>query len=153
HLGWIRAVAFAPGGKRLASLSEDTTALVWDLSALGAGKARRSPLPPGAATLWADLGSADPAVAAKTMAALGTATGEAVGLLRERARPGSRLDGGQRQRVEQLVRDLDSDRLAVREKARAELEELGHGVLPALQAALDRGLREEARRRAAALVE
>jgi RNA polymerase sigma factor (sigma-70 family) len=153
HLGWIRGLAFAPDGKRLTSLSEDTTALVWDVPALGAGKAPRVPLPPGPAGLWADLGSADAATAARTMAVLLSAPAETVPLLRERLRPAAPLDAGQRARAEQLVRDLDSGRFAVREKARAELEKLGDGLVPVLQAALDRGLPEEARRRVQDLLE
>jgi RNA polymerase sigma factor (sigma-70 family) len=153
HRGWIRGLAFAPDGKRLTSLSEDTTALVWDVAALGAGKAPRAPLPPGPAGQWADLGSPDAASAARTMAALISAPAEAVPLLRERLRPAAPLSAAQRERAEQLIRDLDSARFAVREKARAELEKLGDGLVPVLQAALARGLPEEARRRVRDLVD
>jgi WD40 repeat protein len=153
HLGWIRGLAFAPDGKRLTSLSEDTTALVWDVAALGARKSPRVALPPGPAGLWADLGSADAASAARTMAVLMSAPAEAVPLLRERLRPAAPLDAAQRERAEQLIRDLDSARFAVRQKARTELEKLGDGLVPVLQSALGRGLSEEARRRVQDLME
>src|SRR5262249_1049680 len=119
QLGWIRGLAFAPDGQRLTSISEGTTALGWDGAALGAGQAPRLPLPPGPAGLWADLASPDAAGAARTMAALLSAPAEAVPLLRERLRPAAPLSAAQRERAEQLIRDLDSARFAVREKARA----------------------------------
>jgi RNA polymerase sigma factor (sigma-70 family) len=130
HRGSIAALAFSPDGARLVSGSWDTTALVWDTSALPA-----APLPPNSADerpteLWAALGSADAAVAYRAGWRLTRRPAEAVALFGEQLRPVVAADPV---RLSRLIADLDSDEFAVREKAARELEQLGELARVAVQ--------------------
>jgi hypothetical protein len=84
--------------------------------------------------LWTNLASEDAPAAHRAIRALTRRPDEALALFRARLRlPKAAavavIDG--------LIRDLDSDRFAVRQKAAAELALLGHQAGPALRRALD----------------
>jgi RNA polymerase sigma factor (sigma-70 family) len=149
HHGQITSIAFAPDGTRLASGSADATVLVWD--AVG----RRQPAA-GRLTdqelegLWAELAGDDAAAAYRAMGALAGSPRQAVALFRRHLKPVAAADPG---RLAELVRRLDSDTFAVREKAREELEELGEAAEPALRQALAGAPTVETRRRVEGLLE
>jgi RNA polymerase sigma factor (sigma-70 family) len=145
HEGSVRAVAFSRDGRRVASGSEDTSVLVWDVT----GGAR-----PDAALsaerlqgLWADLAGADAARAHRAAWQLALSPRHSLPFLRERLRPVAPTDAGQRKRIAGLLAELGSERFAVRERARAELEKLGAGAEPALREALEGDLTLEVRNR------
>jgi WD40 repeat protein len=132
HQSNVTGLAFAPDGKSLATASRDTTTLLWDVTGLPRGK----PAPRMAAgeweALWADLASEDAQKAGVAMGVLSAAADEAVAFLGERVRPPAPPD----ERTVSLVKDLDSPRFDVRQKATRELEQLGMAAVPALQQAL-----------------
>jgi RNA polymerase sigma factor (sigma-70 family) len=144
HRGTVESMAFRGDGRTLASSARDGTLVVWNLS---------SPLPTKAdpTAWWADL-LADDAV--KAWAAVwhfaDAADDEIMPFLRDRLKP---VPAAEVEAVQRAIRELDSDRFAVREKAAATLETLGHAAGPALRAALERKPSAEARQRIEALLE
>jgi hypothetical protein len=135
HRHHVVSLAFSADGKRLLSGSQDTTALVWDVSRL----AKEEPHAGGPLSsekleaLWAALGSGDAAKAYQAEAPLTTAPKDTVAFLKGRlqATPEPSPEG-----VPALIADLDADDFAVREKAAGELEKLGPAARPALQKSL-----------------
>jgi hypothetical protein len=145
HKGWIRAVTFSPDSRRLASGSEDGTILVWDVRAFAAEET------PGASldALWQDLRHEDAARARRAVWSLAADPVRSVPSLASRLRPVEAPDAG---RVARLVRDLDNDAFAMRERATRDLEALGEAAAPALRAALRKGPTPEVRMRAERLL-
>jgi WD40 repeat protein len=145
---YVQALAFSPDGKRLVSGgSEDSTALVWDVSDLPALAPRLIDREPDAAALrrwWADLMRADAGAAHRAAWRLAAAGPPAVRLLQGELRAAK---GDDAVRVARLVRQLEDDDFAVREKATHELARLGPDAEEALRAALTGEPSLEARRR------
>jgi hypothetical protein len=104
----------------LASCSQDTTVLVWDVTGLATGRTAvgRHAL----AGLWEDLGSADPATAYAAICRGATARDAAVAALEAKLKPLARVDPA---KVREWIRQLDSDKFADRERASRSLAELG----------------------------
>jgi WD40 repeat protein len=147
HAGPVKALAFAPGGGLLATGSDDTTALLWDFSALAlGGEAAVADLSPRRLeALWADLGG-DAAAGFRAVAVLSRAPKQAVPFLGAQLRPVTA------KRLDSLIADLDSDEFAVREKASAALAALGREAEPALRKGLASGPSAEVRIRLEALL-
>jgi hypothetical protein len=144
----VTSLAFSPDGNRLVSGLTDSTLLVWDV-----GGIQRAGKPSGLEThdpiqAWADLG-ADVPRAFAARAALVESPGNAVTLLKERLKPAQRADS---QRVRRLIANLDSDRVAARDEAKKELEEIGDAALDALQQALGNNPSPEERWRIETLI-
>jgi WD40 repeat protein len=133
HPGWIKSLAYAADSQRLATGSDDTTAVVWDVT--GQIAAAGQPEPRGAELdrLWEDLGNPD---AAKALLAMGRlqASGTAVSLFREHLRPAAIID---EKRLAALLADLASDRREVRAQATSELEKLEDSAEAALRKLLE----------------
>jgi hypothetical protein len=136
-------LTFAADSRRLVSGSEDTTALVWDLT--------RHPGAKGAplrftelSAYWADLKSEDAARAYKAVCSLGGAPAQAIPFLNKHLEPVAAPDV-KNQAV--LIADLNSDTFAKRQKAMMELTRLGELAEPALRQALDKAPSPEARQR------
>jgi WD40 repeat protein len=90
--------------------------------------------PANAEALWNDLASDDAVAAYRAIRGLAAMPKEAMPLLREHLKP---VQGVDAKRIEQLIADLDSNEFSVREKATADLEELGEQARPALKKALE----------------
>ena len=129
------SLAFSPDGKFLVTGSADATALVWDVAGLAERDApgHRKLSHERLQDLWADLGSPDARGAGKAIEWLLSDPDGAVRSAAEHLRPATR---GEWQRVVRLVRDLDADRFAVRERAEAALKENLEAAAPALEDAL-----------------
>jgi RNA polymerase sigma factor (sigma-70 family) len=123
HRGKANALAFTPDGKTLISAGDDTTVLFWDVTAVTARDRPAERLrPKDLDALWADLCGPDAAKAHRAMARLSAAPSATVPALKKWLRPTTAADAA---RLAKLLRDLDSDEFAVREKASRELEWLG----------------------------
>jgi WD40 repeat protein len=144
HRGVVRSLSFAPDGKALASGSDDTTALVWDL----AGTPGKKLTPAGLSARWEELRAEDAARAYRAVQAL-AASPAAVAFLGKHIRPVAPADG---RRVARLIADLGSEEFAVRQKAQEGLEGLGERAAAACRKALAGRPSPEARRRLEALL-
>jgi hypothetical protein len=147
HRGQIKTLAFAPDGRSLATGSEDTSVLLWDLT----GDSRGGALTDRELTaLWTDLESDDAAKAFRAMSRLSRAPVQSVPFLRERLKPVRAPD---EDRVARLLRDLESEQYAVREKATQGLQQLGESAEPALRKAIADRPTAELRKRVELLLE
>jgi RNA polymerase sigma factor (sigma-70 family) len=136
HRGDAGTLLFTLDGKTLISGGDDTTILFWDVAALThRPRPRSAPLARGEhEALWADLASADAARAHRAMVRLATAP-STVPALKERLHPIATVDP---KHLARLLRDLDGEEFAVREKASSELAKLGDSVRATLEQALGR---------------
>jgi WD40 repeat protein len=150
HRGDVHLVAFAPDGQTLASAGLDTTILVWDVAGPESLRHFRHQLAAQELRdLWADLASADGPRAHRAIGELAWAPKQAVAFLQKRLRPMT-IDVGQ---IGPLIRDLDDEKFAVRERAMTKLEELGELARPALRRTLANKPTLEVRRRVERLLE
>src|SRR5207249_569028 len=90
---------------------------------------------------WQRLASTDADRAYEAMRVLAAARDQTVPLLKERLRP---VDASKLQR---LLKEVDSDDFALREKAQRELEEMGRFIRPALKKAMQGDVSLEGKRR------
>jgi hypothetical protein len=95
-------------------------------------------------TLWEELANSDAVVAYKAIWALASAPERTIALLKERAQPLAPIDEKQ---AEGFIKDLDSDRFAVREQASKGLEGLGEAAESIMQKTLKGNPTLEVRRR------
>jgi hypothetical protein len=142
----VTYLAFAPDGKSLATGCYDSTALIWSLAPGGRspGRVVTELNAKGIERLWADLADGDGPRAYAAVWGLASAPGQAIPFLRQQLKPAAEID---RNRLRQLLGDLDKERFAVREAAMRELEGLGEDAAPALRQALAGKRSLEVRRR------
>src|SRR5262249_55199765 len=131
HRGVVHGVAFAPGGRTLASASADTTLLLWDLLA-ATGRKGAGAGAGGLKGAWDDLAGPAAGRAYGAFGPLAWVPG-AVAFLGERLGPATAPDA---RRVRQRIADLDGGNFALREKASRELAGMGAAVEPALREVL-----------------
>ena len=98
--------------------------------------------------IWQQLADDDGATANRAIWRMALAKTDAVAFLSERVKPAA----GDRQQVEQLIRNLDSNVFIVRDRASAELERLGDAAEEALKHALMANSKLETKRRIEALL-
>jgi WD40 repeat protein len=132
HQGRVGPLAFSPDGRLLAAASPDAPVFVWDVT----GAANRRPPTPLSVEergrLWEALASPDAEAAFQAMRQLVARPDDAASLVRDRLRPAAAHDA---ERLRRLLRDLDADDFAVRERATAELTRIAEQVEGALRAA------------------
>ncbi len=148
HQGSVTAVALSRDGRMILSGSTDTTALVWDLIGLAEGSLRISEKE--LVSLWADLESDDAAKAFRAMSRLSRVPAQSVPFLKERLKPVRAPDEN---RITQLLRDLESEQYAVREKATQALQQMGETAEPILRGAIANKPTAELRKRVELLLE
>jgi hypothetical protein len=142
HDGGVVRMAFSPDSRRLASTSQDGTALIWDVEA-ATGRRVVSILDPARqAELWADL-AGDDALGAHAIDCLQAAPVAAVTILKQKLRSAV---GVPADRIAPFVAGLDSPTFAVREKAQRDLAALGTGAEPAVRTVRDAANAEVRRR-------
>jgi WD40 repeat protein len=142
HRAAVTQLAFSPDGRRLASGSCDTTALVWDVTGFRPG----GTVPDGEALagLWKDLGADDPKVAYAAVCQGARAGDAAVARLKVDLKPAVVIDAAH---IAGLVRQLEADEFALREKASQALADLGPAAEGILREALEKARSLEVRRR------
>jgi hypothetical protein len=149
HERLVQSVAFTPDGKTLASGSEDTTILLWDVTGGAPGKGLPAGFMPGEGDiLWDDLAAEAPKAYRAMRRLLGAPSAKTVLLLKDRLRAGT-AEG----RIARLLVDLDADEFSTREKATTELAKLGKVAEPQLREALQGQPSPEVRRRVEKLLE
>jgi WD40 repeat protein len=132
HRGGIACLGFSADGKTLATGSEDTTVLLWNV--LGPQSQAPPKLTPrDLEGLWNELSQVEAAKALQAVSGLAAASAQAVAFLRERLEPALPVDP---KRLDSLVADLDSQQFAARKRARLELEKLGERAGTTLRKAL-----------------
>jgi WD40 repeat protein len=148
HNHWVWGLAYSPTGRSLASVSKDGTAVIWELSPDPVPRAQRKELSADELDrAWNTLAGAEPRRALDAALTLSAAPPrQVVPYLRARLRPAAlpRIDPD---KLERLVRDLDNDDFATRDRATEELAALGEHAGPALRRALDQPPSLEAQRR------
>jgi WD40 repeat protein len=145
HRGPVLALAFAPGGKRLATASSDTTGLVWDAEpAVKKLAALAAPITQDKVEAsWADLLRGDGVRAYEAVRALAGDPAKAVPFLSERVKPVTPPDP---KVVTKLIADLDADEFEARESAHKQLEGFGELALARMREALKGSPSAEQRR-------
>jgi len=147
HRGGVCALSCSVHG-HLASGSDDSTVLIWDLDRAVAKCRRRAGLKQAdMVALWAALADADALKGNRAVWQLALAPAKSVSWVKKHLRP-VRPD----RRVERLVRDLGSADYEDRERAMKQLAELGEKAEYALRAALLGATDLEVRRRAGRLL-
>jgi WD40 repeat protein len=132
HIAAPLSVAFAPNGRTLASGGADSSILLWDFM----GRMRDGRLqsvkwtPRELEKRWIDLASSAGPQAVQALWDLVASPEQAVPLVRQRIKPVEPADA---QRVERLIRNLDSEDFQTRIKATEELEKIVDGAEPALR--------------------
>jgi hypothetical protein len=147
HDDIITGLAFSADECAVVSSSNDSTLLVWDLSA-----AMKNALPKGGNVeqAWRALAGDDAKAAYDAIRVLAANPDAAVLLFARHLKPAVAIDT---KRIEVCLRELDSDRFEDRERATRELEQLGDQAVPALERSLAKHPSLEARRRVEQVLE
>ncbi|HEV3237569.1 MAG TPA: WD40 repeat domain-containing protein, partial [Gemmataceae bacterium] len=141
--GWIRALAFSPDGRTLATGQADATILLWDAT-LRAGARGGRLTEAQSQSLWTDLSGDDAVRAFTAIWRFVDDPKQAVALLQNRLEP---VRSPAAEKVQALVNELDSAEFNVRETAQKQLAEFGQLIAPALREALKSDPSAEKKRR------
>jgi hypothetical protein len=143
HRGPVTAVAFAPDGATLVSGSADTTLLLWDLG----GTRSAEPVKLEAAkleALWTALAGTDGSKAYDAIWAMTAAPKDSLPFLLDRLQL---FFGADQERIARMIADLDHDDFRTRERATADLSQLGKLADPMLRKTLAKSPSLEVQRR------
>ncbi|HWY86853.1 MAG TPA: hypothetical protein VNX28_09020, partial [Gemmataceae bacterium] len=128
----IRALAFSPDGRALASGSADTTVLIWDTT--DRNRPTSAPREPGELEKrWRALAEDDAAKAYAAIRDLAAAPDETISWIKERIKPADAIDP---KHIDDLISQLDNEQFKVRQKASADLLHIGERAIAALDKAL-----------------
>src|SRR5262249_34415832 len=123
HRGTITSVAFSPDNQTVATGSEDTAILIWDLTGdLREGKQLALLSAKDLEQLWRDRADNDTGRAYRAILTVCEDPEKAVPFLKKHL---AQLANADAKQVARLIKDLDSDEFEIREKAMEELEKLG----------------------------
>jgi WD40 repeat protein len=144
HQWKVNSVTFSLDGKRLVSVSDDTTGLVWDAARLiptiqPADRSRRD-----LKAIWRDLGDEDESVGYRATWSLANSSSTAFPMMREWLRPVAAPPDAKH--ISELIADLDSSDFKTRSRAFDDLEDLECKAESAFRRALKAGPTLEVRR-------
>jgi RNA polymerase sigma factor (sigma-70 family) len=147
HEDSVTGLAFTRDDRALASSSDDSTILLWDL----AGAAEKKVQAPGGDidSAWQALTADDGKAAFDAIRVLMASPNAAVERIAQNLKPAAAIDANQ---VQSWLRDLDSDQFPVRDRATRALEQVGDRAAPALEQFLTTRPSLEPRRRAERLL-
>jgi WD40 repeat protein len=149
HAGLINGLAFSPDGRLVVTASADGTLLVWDMS--GLAKAAKRPLQLSDEDLknhYADLTGADANKAHRAIWTLAAAAPKSLALVARHLHPVP----NDPDKITRLIKELDDKSFAVRNKALADLIELGERAEPALRRTMVSAPPIEVQRRISAIL-
>ncbi len=126
HRGTVNALAFSRDDRRLASASSDSTVLIWDAT----GSPGRLATDAALADSWKALAGDDAKRAHDAVWSLARMPEKSIPFLKRQLHP---VQPVSREQLERWVKDLDSDQFPVREKAMAELQNVGELAEPELR--------------------
>ena len=150
HRAPIHALLFAPDDSALLSSADDALMYFWDVNVPLAVAAPAEPTENQLASLWEQLGHADPAKAYAAMDKLMAHPTKTVVFVRKNMKPVPAVDLA---RLQQLVGELNSANYTVRDKASRNLAQMDAQVIPTLEAALREAAAVEAKRRLTKIIE
>jgi hypothetical protein len=128
-------LAFSPDNLMLASGSTDTTILLWDVPGIVTGRVPAGKLTPKELeSIWTDLAGTDAAKAYRAMGRLLAQPQAALAFLKEQIQPVA--PAAESAELGKLIKDLASEKFAVRDKATTELAKLGDAAELDLRTAL-----------------
>jgi WD40 repeat protein len=135
HGGGVTALALAGDGKTLVTGSTDTMVLAWDMTRFQPEKQAPGELKDGEVEgLWTVIGGLEGNLAFGAIHRLSTnSPDQVVAFLGGRLKPTPPVEVG---KIDGLIKDLDSSKFRVRQKASDDLEKLGELAEPALRQAL-----------------
>jgi RNA polymerase sigma factor (sigma-70 family) len=149
---WVTVLAVSADGRLLASGGDDAQVLVWDLTGRAPdGRWHTARLRPEQLTAgWEALAGANARAAYAALWQLAADPDATTTLLRQRLKPAPVADAAQ---LGRLIKELESGKFTVRERAGAELARLGEMAEPALRKVVEGKPSEELRRRVLKLLE
>jgi RNA polymerase sigma factor (sigma-70 family) len=151
HESAVHSVAFSPDGKLVAAASTDAPVLIWDVTGTHDKAPATAPFSEDeGGRLWDTLAGTDAAAAFRAMRQLLARPGPAVALLRGHLKPAAAVAA---EDVRRLVRDLDDESFATRQKAAEELEKVADQAEPLLRQAREQATSAEAKRQLDRLLE
>jgi WD40 repeat protein len=150
HYHTVSQLAVSPDGRWLATGSEDSTVLIWDLAKLVPRKPARKLSARELNDLFTDLASDDGPRAYRATRVLAAGGSKTVAFLNDILQ--RLVKGAEAKRIAGLVVQLEKSEFALRQQAQQKLAELGEFAEPALQQALQEKPSLEFRRRAEKLI-
>jgi WD40 repeat protein len=151
HENRIEEITFSRGDKFLATTSCDAPIFIWDVEGNDGQPPSAEPLSTEERTrLWQALNVGEAPAAFDAMRKLLARPGPVVALLREQLKPAPAIsvDG-----IRKLLRDLDADNFAIRDRASVELEMVADRAVTDFQQALKEKPSAEVQRRIGQLLE
>lgn len=150
HQSGVTSVAFFSDAPLLMTSSKDRTALIWDLQAISGGQSVKKSISQKDLTqMWQSLRQAKASEGYQTLCQLAQCPERLASLLSKQFKP---VSAEQVAPIRQLIEDLDSDILRVRQRAHSELEKMSPAADLALQEALRNSRSAEIRRRVRSLL-
>jgi WD40 repeat protein len=144
HQESVLGVVFFPDGQRVASASADTTALVWEVAQGKKPEKEPSLSPAELQARWDELAGADAMKAYQAMWALVNAPRQSIPFLKKYLKQVPHADV---KKLDQLIKDLNSDSFATRDRATRELATLSDLAREPLEAVLRKKPPLEVRKR------
>ncbi len=128
HHSKVIMAQFSPDGKLLVAASADAPCFIWDV--FGASTPAKLPSAAEPQAAWKELGEADAKKAFTAIRRLAASPGPSVELMRKNLKPAVGIDA---KNLQDLLRDLTSDRFAARQAATAELSRIADEIEPTLR--------------------